>query len=111
MIALQGIPHYPFLSIVALVLIVYLGCLGGAIAVQNAMRGRISYWLTAMGAVLFVGAVLWGHAEAGAGLTLTLVGVGLALSIFGVALDLVFGEPLLVPAASDEPEKVDRGFE
>ena len=110
MIPLQGIPHYPFLSIVALVLIVYLGCLGGVIAVQTATRGRLSYWLTAMGAVLFVAAVLWGHAEPGSGLTITLVAVGLALSIFGVALDLVFGEPLM-PAPSEEPEKVDRGFE
>jgi hypothetical protein len=110
LIALQGIPHYPFISILALVLIVYVGCLGGVIAVRMAVQGRLSYWLTAMGAVLFVGAVLWGHAEAGAGLTLTLVGVGLALSIFGVALDLVFGEPLM-PAPGEEPDKVDRGFE
>jgi hypothetical protein len=110
LIALQGIPHYPFVSIVALVLIVYVGCLGGVIAVQTAVGGRLSYWLTAMGAVLFVGAVLWGHADAGAGLTLTLVGVGLALSIFGVALDLVFGEPMM-PAPNEEPDKIDRGFE
>ena len=110
MIALQGIPHYPFISIVALVLIVYIGCLGGVIAVRMAVSGRLSYWLTAIGALLFVSAVLWGHAEGGAGLTLTLVGVGLALSIFGVALDLVFGEPLM-PAPAEEPDKVDRGFE
>lgn len=110
MIALQGIPHYPFPSIVALVLIVYLGCLGGVIAVQTATRGRASYWLTALGAVLFVAAVLWGHAEAGSGPTITLVGVGLAFSIFGLALDLVFGEPL-APPASEESERVDRGFE
>ncbi len=110
MIALQGLPHYPFPSIVALVLLVYLGCLGGVLAVQTAMRGRTSYWLTATGGVLFVGAVLWGHASADSGLTITLIGVGLALAIFGVALDLVFGAPL-PPATGEESEKVDRGFE
>src|SRR5947209_19912541 len=51
-IGLDAASQHPLLSTAALIMLVYLTCLGGALAAQLAWRGHSAYWLTAFGALL-----------------------------------------------------------
>ena len=95
---------------VFLVILIYLVCLGGAIATRMALRGRPAYWLAVGGGalVLFIG--ILGRDILSDSVTFTIGGLGLALAVLGVALDLIFWPPLAPetpgPAEKDQPEQV-----
>lgn len=93
MIPLEAASQHPLLSTAALILLVYLTCLGGLIAVQLASRGHTAYWLTALGAVLFLIGTIWGRGYLSGGVTFAFASAGVVAAIFGVALDLIFGPP------------------
>lgn len=92
MIPLQAAEH-PVLSTAALILLVYLSCLGGVLATRLAVRGHLAYWLSALGAVLFLTGTLWGRGYLSSGVTFAFASGGIVAAIFGVALDLIFGPP------------------
>lgn len=93
MIPLDAASQHPLISTAALVVIVYLVCLGFAMSVQFARRGRSAYWLTAAGAVLFLIGAIWGRGYLTGGATFAFAIGGLVAAVFGVALDLIFGPP------------------
>ena len=92
MIPLQATEH-PFLSTFALILLVYICCLGGVLAVRLAVRGHLAYWLSVLGALLFLLGTLWGRGYLSSGVTFAFAAGGIVAAIFGVALDLIFGPP------------------
>jgi hypothetical protein len=77
-------------------------------AVQLARRGHPMLWLSVLGAMLLVAAVVL-IPGFGSGATVTGL-AGIALLIFGVSLDLLApqGAP---PASGPESERVDHRFE
>jgi len=77
----------------ALIGLVYLTCLGGVLAAKLAWAGRPSYWLAVLGALFFVMGTLWGRGYLSGGVTFTFAAAGIVLAVFGVALDLIFGQP------------------
>jgi hypothetical protein len=85
--------QHPLLPIVALIVLVYLACLGGVVAAQLAWRGRPAYWLALLGIFSFLVGALWGRGYLSGGATFTFVSAGIILAVFGVALDLIFGPP------------------
>ena len=93
MISLDAASQHPLLSTLALILLVYVCCLGGVLAVQLALRGHTAYWLAAAGAGLFLLGTLWGRGYLAGGVTFAFASGGLVAVIFGVALDLIFGPP------------------
>jgi len=58
-----------------------------------AWRGRSSYWLAVLGAFFFLIGTLWGRGYLSGGATFTFGAAGIVLAVFGVALDLIFGQP------------------
>lgn len=93
MIGLDAASQHPLLSTAALIALVYLTCLGGALAAQLAWRRHSAYWLVAFGALLFLVGTVWGRGYLSGGATFALASGGVVLAIFGVALDLIFGPP------------------
>ena len=91
--------QHPLLPTFALIGLVYLTCLGGALAAQLAWRGRTAYWLAVLAAVLLLLGSLWGRGFLSGGATFTFVSVGVLLAVFAVALDLIFGPPFSKPGA------------
>ena len=85
--------QHPLLSTVALIVLVYLACLGGVVSAQLAWRGRSAYWLALLGIFCFLIGALWGRGYLSGGATFTFIGAGVVLAVFGVALDLIFGPP------------------
>jgi hypothetical protein len=85
--------QHPLLPTFALIVLVYLACLGGVAAAQLAWRGRPAYWLAFLGVFSFLVGALWGRGYLSGGATFTFVGAGIVLAVFGVALDLIFGPP------------------
>lgn len=94
---LASTPQYLVAPRVAVVLLVYLTCLGGLLCVQLARRGRHSFWLGAGGAVLLIFGVLLGRGFVSSGVTYAATAIGIALLIFAAAIDLVFGPPFGSP--------------
>ena len=93
MIPLDAASQHPLLSTAALIVLVYLSCLGGVLAAQFAIRGHTAYWLAAAGAVLFLLGTVWGRGYLSGGATFALAAAGVVAAVFGVALDLIFGPP------------------
>jgi hypothetical protein len=77
----------------ALIGLVYLTCLGSVLAARLAWAGRPSYWVVALGAFLFLIGTLWGGGYLSGGASFTFAAAGIVLAVFGVALDLIFGQP------------------
>ncbi|HKV30909.1 MAG TPA: hypothetical protein VJT14_07835 [Candidatus Dormibacteraeota bacterium] len=77
----------------ALIGLVYLTCLGSVLAARLAWAGRPSYWLVVLGAFLFLIGMLWGGGYLTGGATFTFTAAGAVMAVFGVALDLIFGQP------------------
>lgn len=77
----------------ALIGLVYLTCLGSVLAARLAWAGRTSYWVVALGAFLFLIGTLWGGGYLSGGASFTFAAAGIVLAVFGVALDLIFGQP------------------
>ena len=65
----------------------------GVLAAKLAWAGRPSYWLAVLGALFFVMGTLWGRGYLSGGVTFTFAAAGIVLAVFGVALDLIFGQP------------------
>ena len=85
--------QHPLAGTIALILVVYLSCLGGTLAAQLARQGHRAYWLAVLGAFLFLVGVLWGRGYLSGGVTFAFASLGVVAAIFGVALDLIFGPP------------------
>jgi hypothetical protein len=94
---LDAAAAHPLLPTVALIGLVYLTCMGTVLAAKLAWRGRSSYWLAVLGAFFFLIGTLWGRGYLAGGATFTFGAAGVVLAVFGVALDLIFGQP---PASS-----------
>ncbi|MDQ6713451.1 MAG: hypothetical protein M3Z28_09745, partial [Candidatus Dormibacteraeota bacterium] len=84
---------HPLLPTFALIVLVYLTCVGSVLAAKLAWRGRPSYWLVLLGAFFFLISTLWGRGYLSGGATFTFGAAGVVLAVFGVALDLIFGQP------------------
>ncbi len=93
MTRLDAAAAHPLLPTFALIGLVYLTCLGSVLAAKLAWRGRPSYWLAVLGAFFFLIGVLWGRGYLSGGATFTFWAAGIVLAVFGVALDLIFGQP------------------
>ena len=93
MTRLDAAAAHPLLPTAALIGLVYLTCLGSVVATRLAWRGRSSYWLAVLGAAFFLIGTLWGRGYLSGGATFTLGAAGIVLAVFGVALDLIFGQP------------------
>jgi hypothetical protein len=83
----------------ALIGLVYLTCLGSVLAARLAWAGRPSYWLVVLGAFLFLIGTLWGGGYLSGGGTFSFTAAGAVLAVFGIALDLIFGQPSEADAA------------
>jgi hypothetical protein len=90
---LDAAAAHPLLPTFALIGLVYLTCLGTVLAAKLAWRGRTSYWLTVLGAFFFLIGTLWGRGYLPGGATFAFGAAGIVLAVFGVALDLIFGQP------------------
>jgi hypothetical protein len=90
---LDAAAAHPLFPTFALIVLVYLTCVGSVLAVRLAWRGRPSYWLAVLGAFFFVMGTLWGRGYLSGGATFTFAAAGIVLAVFGVALDLIFGQP------------------
>jgi hypothetical protein len=88
-LAAGGLPLLAF----ALIGLVYLTCLGTVLAARLAWAGRPSYWLAVFGSFLFLIGTLWGGGYLSGGATFTFTAAGAVMAVFGVALDLIFGQP------------------
>jgi hypothetical protein len=84
---------HPLAPTFALIVLVYLTFLGSVLAARLAWRGRPSYWLAVLGALFFLIGTLWGRGYLSGGATFTFGAGGVVLAVFGVALDLIFGQP------------------
>ncbi len=84
---------HPLLPTFALIVLVYLTCVGSVLAAKLAWRGRPSYWLVLLGAFFFLIGTLWGRGYLSGGASFTFGAAGIVLAVFGVALDLIFGQP------------------
>ena len=93
MIKLDAAAAHPLLPTFALIGLVYLTCLGTVLAAKLAWRGRASYWLAVLGAFFFLIGALWGRGYLSGGATFAFAAAGIILAVFGVALDLIFGQP------------------
>lgn len=93
MIKLDAAAAHPLLPTFALIGVVYLTCLGTVLAAKLAWRGRASYWLAVLGAFFFLIGALWGRGYLSGGATFAFAAAGIILAVFGVALDLIFGQP------------------
>jgi hypothetical protein len=90
---LDAAAAHPLYLTLALIGLVYLTCLGSVLAAKLAWAGRPSYWLSVSGAFLFLIGALWGRGYLSGGATFTFAAAGIVLAVFGVALDLIFGQP------------------
>jgi hypothetical protein len=90
---LDAAAAHPLLPTFFLISVVYLTCLGSVLAAKLAWRGRPAYWLAVLGAFFFLIGVLWGRGYLSGGATFTFGAAGIVLAVFGVALDLIFGQP------------------
>ena len=95
MTRLDAASQHPLLPTFALIGLVYLTCLGGVLAAQLALRGRVAYWLAVLGAMSFLIGALWGRGYLSGGATFSFLSAGIVLAVFGVALDLIFGPPFI----------------
>jgi hypothetical protein len=77
----------------ALIGLVYLTSLGSVLAARLAWAGRPSYWLAVLGAFFFLIGTLWGGGYLPGGASFTFTAAGAVLAVFGIALDLIFGQP------------------
>jgi hypothetical protein len=93
-IALDAAAQHPLISTAALLALVYITCVGAVLATQMAWRGHPAYWLTSVGALLFMLGAVWARGYLGGGVTFALASLGVVAAVFGVALDLIFGPPL-----------------
>jgi hypothetical protein len=96
---LDAAAAHPLLPTLALIGLVYLTCLGSVLAAKLAWRGRPAYWLAVLGAFFFLIGTLWGHGYLSGGASFTFGAAGIVLAVFGVALDLIFGQPSDAAAA------------
>ena len=85
--------QHPLIATFALIVLVYVTCLGGVFAAQLALQGHTAYWLAVLGGFLFLVGALWGRGYLAAGVTFAFLSGGVVAAIFGVALDLIFGPP------------------
>jgi hypothetical protein len=90
---LDAAAAHPLYLTLALIGLVYLTCLGSVLAAKLAWAGRPSYWLAVSGAFSFLIGALWGRGYLSGGATFTFAAAGIVLAVFGVALDLIFGQP------------------
>jgi len=90
---LDAAAAHPLFPTFALIVLVYLTCLGSVLAAKLAWRGRPSYWLAVLGGFFFLIGALWGRGYLSGGATFTFATAGIVLAVFGVALDLIFGQP------------------
>ena len=97
MTRLDAATAHPLYLTFALIGLVYLACLGSVLAAKLAWAGRPSYWLAVLGAFFFLIGTLWGRGYLSGGATFTFAAAGVVLAVFGVAFDLIFGQP---PGAS-----------
>ena len=93
MTRLDAAAAHPLFPTFALIVLVYLTCLGSVLAAKLAWRGRPSYWLAVLGGFFFLIGALWGRGYLSGGATFTFATAGIVLAVFGVALDLIFGQP------------------
>ena len=93
MTRLDATAAHPLVLTFGLIILVYLICLGTVLAATLAWRGRPSYWLAVLGALFFLIGTLWGRGYLSGGATFTFAAAGIVLAVFGVALDLIFGQP------------------
>ena len=93
MTRLDAAAAHPLFPTIALIVLVYLTCLGSVLAARLAWRGRSSYWLAVLGAFFFLIGTLWGRGYLSGGASFTFGAAGIVLAVFGVALDLIFGQP------------------
>jgi len=85
--------EHPLLPTFALIMVVYVSCLSGALAAMMAWRGRPAYWVSVLGVALFLLGALWGRGYLSGGAIFAAIAGGVILAVFGVALDLIFGQP------------------
>ena len=85
--------EHPLLPTFALIMVVYVSCLGGALAAMLAWRGRPGYWLSVLGVAVFLLGALWGRGYLSGGAIFGAIAGGVILAVFGVAVDLIFGQP------------------
>lgn len=100
MIRLDAAAAHPLLPTFLLIGVVYVTCLGSVLAAKLAWQGRSAYWLAVLGAFFFLIGTLWGRGYLSGGATFTFAAAGIVLAVFGVALDLIFGQPA-GPAAAE----------
>ena len=93
MTRLNAAAAHPLVPTVALIVLVYLTCLGSVLAAKLAWRGRPSYFLAVLGGFFFLIGALWGRGYLSGGATFTFAAAGIVLAVFGGALDLIFGQP------------------
>lgn len=94
MTPLDAAAQHPLLPTFELIVLVYLTCVGAALAARLALQGRFAYWLAVLGAIVFLIGALWGRGYLSGGATFTFVSSGIVLAVFGVALDLILGPPV-----------------
>lgn len=99
MTRLDAAAAHPLYLTFALIGLVYLTCLGCVLAAKLAWTGRPSYWLAVLGALCFLIGTLLGRGYLSGGATFTFAAAGVVLAVFGVALDLIFGQPPGAPGA------------
>ena len=85
--------EHPLLPTFVLITVVYVSCLGGVLAAVMAWRGRPAYWLCVLGVAVFLLGALWGRGYLSGGAIFGAIAGGVILAVFGVALDLIFGQP------------------
>jgi hypothetical protein len=90
---LDAAAAHPLFPTFALIVLVYLACLGSVLAAKLAWRGRPSYWLAVLGAFFFLIGALWGRGYLSGGASFTFAAAGVVLAVFGIALDLILGQP------------------
>lgn len=93
MTRLDAAAAHPLYLTFALIGLVYLTCLGSVLAARLAWTGRASYWLAVLGAFFFLVGTLFGRGYLSGGATFSFAAAGVVLAVFGVALDLIFGQP------------------
>ena len=93
MTRLDAAAAHPLYLTFGLIGLVYLTCLGSVLAAKLAWAGRPSYWLAVSGGFSFLIGALWGRGYLSGGATFTFAAAGIVLAVFGVALDLIFGQP------------------
>ena len=83
MTRLDAAAAHPLVPTVALIVLVYLTCLGSVLAAKLAWRGRPSYWLAVLGGFFFLIGALWGRGYLSGGATFAFAAAGIVLRSSG----------------------------